>query len=312
MRKERKILPIDGPHVNMRLVISGWHGQLARALTDAALSASDVAAVAVGRPALDVRDPRSIERAFADITPDLVINTAAYTAVDDAESEPEKAFVLNRDGARQFAAAAARRNVPIIHLSTHYVFDGKKTEPYVETDATVPETVYGRSKLDGENAVRDANPHHVILRSGWVFSATGRNFFTRVCELTTCKNAPLEMVCDQRGNPTYAPDLAQAILAIARQIIARGSDEPVWGTYHVAAGGTASWYDTAREIVRRLGEAGRPVIDVHPITTVEYPTKAKRPANGTLDCAKLERTFGCRLPAWQDGIAACMARRLAD
>lgn len=160
----------------MRLIISGWHGQISRALADEALSAPDVQAFAIGRPALDVRDPRSIERAFADVNPDLVINTAAYTAVDKAETEPELAFLLNRNGARKFAEAAARRKVPIIHLSTHYVFDGLKSAPYEETDEARPATVYGKSKLEGEDAVRKANPQHVIIRTGWVYSATGRNF----------------------------------------------------------------------------------------------------------------------------------------
>ena len=164
----------------MRLIISGWHGQISRALADEALSSPDVQAFAIGRPALDVRDPRSIERVFADINPDLVINTAAYTAVDKAESEPDLAYLLNRDGARKFAEAAARRDVPIIHLSTHYVFDGAKSAPYAETDEARPTTIYGRSKLEGEEAVRQANPQHVIVRTGWVYSATGRNFFTRV------------------------------------------------------------------------------------------------------------------------------------
>ena len=132
----------------MRLIISGWHGQIARALADEALSSPDVQAFAIGRPALDVRDPRSIERAFADVNPNLVINTAAYTAVDKAETEPDLAFLLNRDGARRFAEAAAGRNVPIIHLSTHYVFDGLKSSPYLETDEARPNTVYGRSKLE--------------------------------------------------------------------------------------------------------------------------------------------------------------------
>jgi len=294
----------------MRLIISGWHGQLARALTEAALTCDDIKAVATGRPSLDVRDPRSIERVFHDIEPDLVINTAAYTAVDQAETEPERAFLMNRDGARQFASAAARRNVPIVHLSSHYVFDGTKSAPYVETDETRPQTVYGRSKLEGEDAVRHANPRHVILRAGWLFSTTGRNFFTRVHELSQNRSEPLRIVADQRGNPTYAPDLAGTILALARQIIARRTDETIWGTYHAAGSGIATWLDVAHEIMACLEKAGRPSVPVEPITTGAYPTKAPRPANGALDCTKLERTFGLRLPPWQDGVCACVDRAL--
>jgi dTDP-4-dehydrorhamnose reductase len=291
----------------MRLVIAGWHGQLARALTDATLSAPDIAAAAVGRPALDVRDPRSIERAFSDITPDLVINTAAYTAVDSAEAEPDKAFVLNRDGARQFATAAARRGVPIIHLSTHYVFDGTKAAPYVETDIAAPETVYGRSKLEGEEAVREANPRHVILRTGWVFSSSSPNFCTRVCEQAKLGQAPLQMVVDQRINPTFAPDLAEIILAVARKLVGQDADRPIWGTYHAAGTGAATWYDVACEIVGQLEMDGMPAVPVTPIPSGAYPTKAKRPANGALDCSKLEQTFRLRLPPWQDAIARCVS-----
>jgi dTDP-4-dehydrorhamnose reductase len=294
----------------MRLIIAGWHGQLARALTEEALAAPDIAALAVGRPSLDVRDPRSIERVFGDVRPDLVINTAAYTAVDEAEAEPDRAMALNRDGARQLASAAARRGVPIIHLSTHYVFDGTKSAPYVETDATNPQTAYGRSKLEGENAVREANPQHVIARTGWVYSGEGRNFFTRVAELAATSREPLSMVADQQGNPTFAPHLATVILALARQALRRKSDDSVWGTYHAAGTGTASWYEAAREILAALERNGGPRTAVEPVTSDKYQAKAARPANCALDCSKLERTFGLALPDWQEGIAACAAKRV--
>jgi dTDP-4-dehydrorhamnose reductase len=225
----------------MRLIISGWHGQIARALADEALSAPDVEAFAMGRPALDVRDPRSIERTFADINPDLVINTAAYTAVDQAELEPEIALLLNRDGARRFAEAAARRDIPILHLSTHYVFDGSKATPYVETDDARPNTEYGRSKLAGEEAVIQANSKHVIVRTGWVYSARGRNFFTRVSDLTEKNEGPLEIVNDQCGNPTFAPHLARLLLAIARRLLTDASGDQPWGVYHLAGTGSATW-----------------------------------------------------------------------
>ena len=290
----------------MRLIISGWHGQIARALVDQALSAPEITACAIGRPALDVRDPRSIERAFSDLMPDLAINTAAYTAVDDAEAELERAFILNRDGARQFAVAAARRRIPLIHVSTHYVFDGMKSTPYVESDHPNPASAYGRSKLEGENAVREANPQHVVLRTGWVFSASGRNFFTRVRSLATEGDGPLRMVGDQRGNPTYAPHLAKAILAVARRVLADGGALPVWGTYHAAGSGIASWYDFAEEIARGLERSGWQRRRIEKIRTADYASRSMRPPNCTLDCALLERTFGLRLPEWQDGVRACL------
>jgi dTDP-4-dehydrorhamnose reductase len=290
----------------MRLIISGWHGLLARALADEALSDPDITACAIGRPALDVRDPRSIERAFADVMPDLAINTAAYTAVDDAEAELERAFVLNRDGARQFALAAARRSIPVIHVSTHYVFDGTKDTPYRETDEAKPASAYGRSKLEGEHAVREANPQHVVLRTGWVFSAGGRNFFTRVRSLATEGNGPLRMVADQRGNPTYAPHLAKAILAVAHRVLADGGAPPVWGTYHAAGSGIATWYDFAEEIARGLQRGGLQRCSIEKISSADYASRSMRPANCTLDCSLLERTFGLRLPDWQDGVRDCL------
>jgi hypothetical protein len=154
----------------MRLLVAGWHGLVARALIEAAPGSPHVKALAAGRPALDVRDPRSIERAFGDLSPNMVINSAAYTAVDKAEQDQDACFALNRDGAALLARAAARRNIPVIHLSTHYVFDGEKHAPYDEADTPSPATVYGRSKLEGEQAVAAANPRHVIVRTGWVFS----------------------------------------------------------------------------------------------------------------------------------------------
>lgn len=290
----------------MRLIISGWHGQIARALADEALSSRDVEAFAIGRPALDVRDPRSIERAFADVNPDVVINTAAYTAVDKAETEPELAFHLNRDGAGKFAEAAAKRSVPIIHLSTHYVFDGMKQLPYVETDEARPATVYGKSKLQGEDAVRQANPRHVIVRTGWVYSATGRNFFTRVLDLASKSEGPLDVVADQRGNPTYAPHLASLLLELARRLTTDTRTEKAWGLYHVAGTGSASWCELAEGISANLGRVGRRNFAVKPISMVQYETAAKRPPNCVLDLGKFESTFSLRLPAWQEGVRECV------
>jgi dTDP-4-dehydrorhamnose reductase len=292
----------------MRLIISGWHGQIARALADEALSSTDVEAFAIGRPALDVRDPRSIERAFADVNPNLVINTAAYTAVDNAEIEPDLAFLLNRDGARRFAEAATRRNVPIIHLSTHYVFDGLKSTPYLETDETRPNTVYGRSKLEGEEALRKANPQHVIVRTGWVYSATGRNFFTRVLDLASESKGPLDIVADQRGNPTYAPHLATLILALARRLLAETQSDKPWGIYHASGAGGATWYEFAQAISDNMENAGKPKIVFKPITTTQYSTLTRRPLNCRLDDTKFENTFSLRLPAWREGVRAAVNR----
>ncbi|MCC7252968.1 dTDP-4-dehydrorhamnose reductase [Hyphomicrobium sp.] len=291
----------------MRLLIAGWHGQVARALIELAPSRSEIKALAAGRPALDVRDPRSIERAFGDLSPTVVINTAAYTAVDQAETDPDAAFALNRDGARLLAQAAARRNVPLIHLSTHYVFDGTKQAPYDESDEPCPATVYGRSKLAGEAAVRAANPHHVIIRTGWVFGPAGQNFATRIMGAAV-GGAPLRVVSDQRGNPTYAPHLAAAILDLAGKLTADTRDTPVWGTYHAAGTGAASWLDLASEILACAAGHGTAGAPLEPIASADYPARASRPINSELDCTLFARTFGFSLPPWQQGVAACVER----
>lgn len=290
----------------MRLLIAGWHGQVARALMEAAPSAADVKTLAVGRPALDVRDPRSIERVFSDVAPTIAINSAAYTAVDQAEGESERAFALNVDGAALFARAAARRNIPIIHLSTHYVFDGAKPTPYVEADTPRPLTVYGRSKLAGEHAVAKENPHHIILRTSWVFSAKAGSFTAKILQ-SAATGERLRMVDDQRGNPTFAPHLATAILEIARKISADGDASP-WGTYHAAGTGSASWYELATEVMRGATAATAPAATIDRITSAEYPARTPRPANSELCCDKLDHTFGVALPSWREGVKDCLAQ----
>ncbi len=289
----------------MRLLIAGWRGQVARALIEAAPARSEIKALAAGRPALDVRDPRSVERAFGDISPDLVINSAAYTAVDQAEGDEEAAFALNRDGAGLLARAAARRNVPVIHLSTHYVFDGSKPSPYDETDEPRPATAFGRSKLEGERAVREANPQHIIIRTGWVFSPAKGTFAAKILEAAS-SGETVRVVADQHGNPTYAPHLASAILDVAKIISSSRAGGPAWGTYHAAGSGAATWYDFAREIVGTVpGARSR---SIEPIASEDYPAAAPRPVNSELDCAKFERTFGLRLPVWQQGVADCVGQ----
>ena len=291
----------------MRLLIAGWQGQIARGLVDAAPACADVKACAVGRAALDICEARSIERALSQIEPSIVINSAAYTAVDKAETDEERAFALNRDGARLLAEAAARRGIPIIHISTDYVFDGRKAAPYVEDDPPAPVTVFGRSKLEGETSVRAANPKHVILRTAWVYSPSGRNFVKTMLEQAGVRDR-VRVVDDQRGSPTYAPHLVAAILDVARQLSGRKSAEGPWGVYHAAGTGTTTWRGFAEEVFRHSAPLGGPSAEVEPIASADYPTPAARPANSQLDSAKLERTFGLRLPAWQQGVAECVER----
>ena len=247
----------------MRLLIAGWQGQVARALVEAAPACHDVTACAVGRAALDICEARSIERALSGINPTVVINSAAYTAVDKAETDEERAFALNRDGARLLAEAAAKRGIPIIHISTDYVFDGRKYDPYVEDDATTPVTVFGRSKLEGEEAVRAANPKHVILRTSWIFSPGGRNF-VKTMLAQAAEQSRVRVVDDQRGSPTYAPHLVTVILELARRLSKPDAKGP-WGVYHAANSGTTTWRQLAEEVFRRSAELGGPVAEVDPI-----------------------------------------------
>ena len=294
----------------MRILAAGWHGQIARAFTHTVPGRNDITAFAIGRPGLDICDPRTIERALGDIQPDVLINLAGYTDVDGAESEPELAFALNSVGARLLAEAAARRRVPIMHISTSYVFDGHKPSAYIETDAAQPSTIYGKSRLAGELAVQAANPKHVILRTGWIFSPFGRCFVSNILQRAQL-GMPLQVVNDQYGNPTYAPHLADAILATALQLTARPEEEKPWGIYHTAGTGAATWYGVAQEVLSVSERLAKLSVSLEPIPSAEYATRTERSPNSTLDCSKLERAFGIKLPPWQTGVHECVERLLA-
>ena len=271
----------------MRLLIAGWQGQIARGLVEAAPGCADVKACAVGRAALDICEARSIERALSQIEPSIVINSAAYTAVDKAETDEERAFALNRDGARLLAEAAARRGIPIIHISTDYVFDGRKAAPYVEDDPPAPVTVFGRSKLEGETSVRAANPKHVILRTAWVYSPSGRNFVKTMLEQAGVRDR-VRVVDDQRGSPTYAPHLVAAILDVARQLSGRKSAEGPWGVYHAAGTGTTTWRGVAAEgFLQPRSSRSR-------ARTTRRPPRARPTRSSTAPSSSARSGCGCR------------------
>lgn len=293
----------------MRIVIAGWQGQIAQSLLEVISSRNDVEACALGRPALDICEVRSIERAFVGIKPHVIINAAAYTDVEKAETEPDRAFALNCDGPRQLASVAAARGVPIIHISTDYVFDGMKKTPYTETDDTNPRTVYGRSKLAGEAAVASENAQHIIMRTAWIFSPFGRNFVKTIRE-RALGGQLLRVVDDVRGSPTYAMHFASAVMDVAARIAGRGT--LAWGTYHAAGEGGASWYDVARETLNTGEFAGRGATHLERINSEQYPTTAKRPTYSVLDCSKLTREFEITLPAWQRGVSDCCNRLWAS
>jgi len=292
------------------MLIAGCQGQVAQALMELAPARPEITALAVGRPALDLCRPASVHSALSSAEPDVMINTAAYTEVDRAEAEPEAAFALNAEGARIFAEIAARRGVPVIHLSTDYVFDGLKQAPYREEDEPAPKSVYGRSKLAGEQAVAAANPRHVILRTSWIHGPHGTNFVKTMLARAR-KEASLDVVEDQVGCPTYAPHLAAAILDIAARITAE-KDAARWGVYHAAGGGAASWFDLAKAALELSARLGGPSAEVRPTRAAAYPTPAPRLADARLDCGKLDEVFGVRLPHWSAGLEACVARLLAS
>jgi dTDP-4-dehydrorhamnose reductase len=262
------------------------------------------------RNAADITKASAVSAVMAREQPDLVINLAAYTAVDRAESEPEMAWAVNCAGAALIAASCGERAIPLVHLSTDYVFDGRKSEPYSEGDAVNPLNVYGRSKEAGERAVRAAAPRHIILRTAWVYGAYGSNFVKTILRLGA-EHPVLRVVADQHGCPTAAADIAAALIAIARHI-ERG--EMQWGTFHFAAAGCTSWHAFAEEIVALVralsGWSGGSEPRVEPITTDQYPTAARRPMNSVLDCRKIA-AFGISRPPWRSSLPA-VVRELVE
>ncbi|HVC62491.1 MAG TPA: dTDP-4-dehydrorhamnose reductase [Acetobacteraceae bacterium] len=280
------------------ILVTGGSGQLASALA----AVATVPICLVGRPAFDFDRPESIGAAFAQADPWLVVNAAAYTAVDAAEQEAAAAYRANRDGPAELARLCAAAGIPLIHVSTDYVFDGAKGAPYVETDAVAPQCVYGASKLAGEAAVLGAGPRAVVLRTSWVYAATGRNFVRTMLTLGKTRER-LSVVADQKGCPTAAPDLAAAILEIAARIAASGWQEAFGGVFHAAGSGWTTWHGLASATFAEAARHGAAVPRVDPIGTADWPTPAKRPADSRLDCTKLAAVFGVRLPEWCPSLA---------
>jgi dTDP-4-dehydrorhamnose reductase len=282
----------------MKILVTGAAGQVGHEVGRAEWPSGWTIA-ACDRAALDITDAAGIAAALADQAPDLAINLAAYTAVDRAESEPDLARRINCTGAALLAAACAEAGVPLVQLSTDYVFDGSKRGPYREDDPVAPLGVYGSSKEAGERAVRAASDRHVILRTSWVYGVHGTNFVKTMLRLMTERPA-LRVVADQTGCPTGAADIARALVAIAARIAA---GQAQWGTFHFAGAGAVTWHGFAEAIVAlaapRLGR--RPPVAA--IATAEYPTPARRPANSVLDCAKIAAEYGILPRPWQMALA---------
>jgi dTDP-4-dehydrorhamnose reductase len=291
----------------LRILVTGSQGQVVASMCERAPDSVEV--VALGRPLVDLADPDSIRRAFEEETADVVVNAAAYTAVDKAESEEELATRINGEGAGLVAAAARAIGAPVIQLSTDYVFDGTLDRPYREVDPTAPIGAYGRSKLAGEEAVAAANPRAAILRTAWVYSPFGANFVKTMLRLGETRQE-VRVVADQIGSPTSALDIADAIFAVAYGLIAEPGPEK-YGVFHMTGGGEATWAEFAQRIFGEAETFGRAPVRVVPITTAEYPTPARRPANSRLDNARLSRDYGVALPDWRLSLSPIVTRLLS-
>ena len=278
------------------ILVTGGSGQLASAL------AAAPGVLRVGRPAFDFDRPETIEATFRAAAPCLVVNAAAYTAVDAAEGDVEAAYRANADGPGILARLCAAADIPLIHVSTDYVFDGSKPTPYREIDSVDPQGVYGASKLAGEEAVRMARGKSIVLRTAWVYAPTGKNFVRTMLTVGKTRDR-LTVVADQHGCPTTALDLANAIRAIIARIDRTGWDPVYGGIFHAAGSGETSWHGLAVATFEEAARHGAKVPEVVPIATSDWPTPAKRPANSRLDCARLDVVFGVTMPHWRGSLA---------
>lgn len=294
------------------ILVIGRSGQLAREL-DRAARARDIPVQCLGRDVADLTQGSALARVIADRAPRVVINTAAYTAVDDAETDPAAAFALNRDGPAHLAAACRAADAGLVHISTDYVFDGTKTAPYREDDPTAPINLYGQSKCEGEQHIREILPRHVILRTAWLHSAFGTNFVKTMLRVGREKPA-LSIVADQHGSPTAARDLAGVCLDVAQRLMAEPAPRDGFGTFHCAGDGCTTWHGLAEEIFRGVRERQpeRAIPALHPVTSAAWPTRARRPGFSCMDCARLAAIHGAALPPWREGVARTVAALLAE
>lgn len=294
----------------MNILVTGIEGQVAKCLKQQAAGRTDITITFSGRPQLELSDPATITQVMNETQPDVVICAAAYTAVDKAEDEPELAKIINENAAGFLASAAANIGAKLIYISTDYVFDGNNENAYVETDATGPTGVYGRTKLAGENSVRAANPDHVIVRTAWVYSPFGSNFVKSMLRQAN-KRDEISVVSDQLGNPTSAFNIADGCLAIC-DTWKRGDLSNMGQVYHLAGTGVASWAEFAEAIFEVSSQLGGPSCKVDKITSSEFPTKAKRPKNSVLNSDKFENAFGYRCPPWRGEIEFVINHLIAN
>jgi dTDP-4-dehydrorhamnose reductase len=288
----------------MRILVLGRHGQVGAALTQSLQGLGEL--IALDRTQLDLSNPDAIRIALRELQPQMIINAAAYTAVDAAESDEATAFQINAEAPRVIAEESERLGAALIHYSTDYVFDGGKQGAWLEDDATAPLSVYGRSKLAGEQAIADVGGTHLILRTSWVYGLHGKNFLLTMLKLAETRDE-LAIVDDQMGAPTWAVTIADATAAIIRNAGEPAQLAALSGVYHLCAGGHTSWFGFAQAIFSHTSVQRKPKL--RPITAAEYPTPAKRPSNSMLNTDKFRHTFG-DLPAWDDALQTCMQVRL--
>jgi dTDP-4-dehydrorhamnose reductase len=288
----------------MKILISGQHGQVSRELQRRLGAVGEL--IVLGRDQMDLAHPDQIRQQVQRARPDLVINAAAYTAVDQAESDQQSAFAINAEAPGILAEEALALGVPLIHYSTDYVFDGSKATPYVEDDAPNPLGVYGHSKLMGERAISEVQGQHLILRTSWVYSTHGRNFLLTMQRLLQEK-PELRIVADQIGAPTWAGAIADSTLALIERW--QTGNAGAWGTYHLTAEGETSWFGFAQAIGDALREQGARCANLLPIPSSDYPTPAARPLNSRLDCTRLQREWGVSQPDWLSALHDCLAEQ---
>jgi len=288
----------------MRILVAGRTGQLALELLER-LPRDGHAVTAMEAPELDLTDPASIARAVEQAAPEAIVNAAAYTAVDKAESQRELAFAVNATGAGLLAAAAAERGLPFVHVSTDYVFPGDGGAPYREDDAPAPIGIYGESKLAGERAVMAANPRSAILRTAWVCSPHGGNFVKTMLRLGQEREA-VSVVADQHGAPTFAADLADAIARMLPRLTAAAAGDEAFGIFHLTGSPWTTWHGFAEAIFEGAAARGLKTPELRAIATADYPTPARRPADGRLDCSRIARIHGIQPADWRQSLSRCL------
>ena len=294
----------------VRIIVTGSSGMLAGDLIPE-LEQSGFAVVRYDLPEYDITDGEKLSNQIKTDNPSLIINCAAYTAVDKAESEPQKAYAVNCDGVKNLAAVCKAVEIPLVHISTDYLFDGEKEQPYTETDRANPLSVYGQSKLEGEGAVRSILPNHLILRTAWLYGVHGGNFVKTILRLAREKDV-LRIIDDQFGCPTWSGDLSRIINNIIQRL-EKVSGSNLWGTYHVCATGKTSWYGFACAIIDEARKYEKLAVrEIIPISTKEYPLPAKRPPMSVLDIGKLTQIFEINPLPWQEGLKRMFEKYYKD